>query len=263
MNTGSESIAGARGSGPGFSRGRWFLPSLLAVAVGGGMALAAAWVKLPEPPAPANGASRAAPDLVVTRLRALPAGGEVRERLRLLDPTPLFLPGGVGAEASGTAARLEQRQGGAVGAGIPPALAFADQSPARDILRPQPPRSGLEAEKWGAADRWFAGMSRKGDVSDLPAPLKSAGGSLEVFSVGRGERVAKVELPEGPALSAPSWRPLELRVLVDAAGPVALPAIIRGSGVDEVDEFLRETIAKEVLPRLRLRPGAYRLMAGP
>ncbi len=263
MRATSDSVEDARGAGPDFARGRWFWPAFLALVVGGGMALAAAWVKLPEPPESAVDATPAAPDLVVTRLRSLPVGGEIRERLRLLDPSPLFLPGGVGAEAAGTAARIEQRQGGAVGAGIPPALAFPDQSPAREILRPALPRSGLEAEKWGAADRWFEGMARQGEVADLPAPAGGARPSLEVFAAGRGERVAKVELPDSPTLSASGWRPLELRVLVDAAGPVASPVIIRGSGVDEVDEYLREAIAKDVLPRLRLRPGAYRLMAGP
>ncbi len=262
MHPTSQSAEGARGFGPALLRGRWFWPAVLALTVGGGMTLTAAWVKLPEPPTATVGAGRAAPGLVVTPLRSLPAGGETRERLRLLDPSPLFLPGGVGAEAAGAAARIEDRQGGAVGAGVPPALAFSAQSPARYILRPDSPRSGLEAEKWVAAGRWFDGMSRKGGVAEIPTKQRAESAFLEVFAAGRVERFAKIELPGNPALSASGWRPMEMRVLVNEVGPVASPVIIRGSGVDEVDNYLREIIAKELLPRLRLRPGFYRLIAG-
>lgn len=262
MHPMSQSAEGARGFGPALLRGRWFWPAILALAVGGGITLAAAWVKLPEPPAAAVAAGRAAPELVVTPLRSLPAGGETRERLRLLDPSPLFLPGGAGAESAGVAARIEDRQGGAVGAGIPPALAFSDQFPARYILRPDSPRSGLEAEKWVAAGRWFDGMSHKGELAEIPANQRGDKSFLEVFAVWHVERLAKIELPGDPALSVSGWRPMEMRVLVNEVGPVAAPVIIRGSGVDEVDDYLREIIAKELLPRLRLRPGSYRLIAG-
>lgn len=250
-----ESIDGARGA--------WFWPALLALGVGGGLAFAAAWVRLPEAPASFAGPVQAAPELVVTRFRALPAGEETRERLRLLDPSPLFLPAGVGSEAAGTVPRVEQRQGGAVGAGVPPALAFPDQAPARDILRPRNPNTGLEAEKWGATDRWFAGMSRTDEYARSPAASANPGGVLEVFIASDLRRVAKIELPADPVLSASSWRPMELRVLVDAAGPVSAPVVIRGSGVDEVDAVVREAVSKDLLPGLRLRPGAYRLIAGP
>lgn len=253
---------GVRGYVPGLYHGRWFWPSLLALVAGGGMTLAAAWVKLPQPPEANALSGRRAPELVVTRLRSLPAGGEIRERLRMLDPSPLFLPGGVGAEAAGATARIEDRQGGAVGADVPPALVFSDQSPARSILRPYSPRSGLEAEKWGAADRWFDGMSRQGKLAGIPASQQGAMAFLEVFAAGRVERIAKIELPSAPALAASGWRPLELRVLVNVTGLVASPVIIRGSGLDEVDDYLREVIAKELLSRLRLRPGSYRLIVG-
>jgi len=226
------------------------------------MTLAAALVILPDAPATFIAAERVAPELVVTRLRLLPADGEIRERLRLLDPSPLFLPGGVSADADVGNARIEHRQGGAVGAGIPPALAFSDQSPARDILRPDAPRSGLEAETWVTTDRWFDGMSRNGDGAQVAAPADGASIHVEVFAAGRVERMARIEVPSDPAFSADSWRSLELRVLVNEIGAVASPVIIRGSGVDELDERLCAVIAKELLPRLRLRPGAYRLIAG-
>ena len=75
--------------------------------------------------------------------------------------------------------------------------------------------------------------------------------------------MASVELPQEPALEAEIWQPVELSVLINAAGAVMSPVITSGSGVGEVDERVRTLVKQELLPRLRLRPGAYRLVVGP
>lgn len=86
---------------------------------------------------------------------------------------------------------------------------------------------------------------------------------MDVYRAGETIRVASEILPPDPALDSAIWRPVELSVLVDAAGVVAAPMVTSGSGTGEVDERVRTLVSREVLPRLPLRPGIYRLVVGP
>jgi hypothetical protein len=86
---------------------------------------------------------------------------------------------------------------------------------------------------------------------------------MDVFSQGVPGPIASLELPREPALEAEIWQPVELSVLINAAGAVMSPVITNGSGVGEIDERVRTLVKQELLPRLRLRPGAYHLVVGP
>jgi hypothetical protein len=70
-------------------------------------------------------------------------------------------------------------------------------------------------------------------------------------------------LPPEDLLRTSLWRPMELTVLWGTAGAVSAPVLIRGSGVPEVDERIQDLVRSDLLPGLRLRPGMYRLVAGP
>ena len=249
------------------ARMAWLAPAGVAAGVGALMVWGAGVVHVPN--AVGRGAADAEPalpSLRITRLDALPPGGEARERLRLLDPTPLIMPGGRFGGVQFTPDGPEDRPGGAAGAAIPPALAFPDQRPTRDILRPRPPADAAEASEMLVAGRWFAGMARFGEA---PGPGvdeaigQRAGGRLDVFSAGESRAMASAELPADDLLGAEAWRPIELSMVVSVAGPVTAPIIRTGSGSEEVDQRVRALLAREVLPRLALRPGSYRLVVGP
>lgn len=243
--------------------GGWALPIGLALAVGALMVWAADIVRVPS----ANKekiSSPTVPALDVTRLDWLPAGGEVRERLRLLDPTPLFMPGmrmdGVTSWPDGQ----EGRPSGDAGARIPAALIFPDQRPTREILRPSLPATPLAAADGVLAPRWFAGMARTEARPRTDLILsRSTGGRMDVYRSGVAERMVSIELPTDALLESTMWSPVEMTVLIDEVGVVAPPKVASGSGVGEVDERIRTLAKRDLLPRLLLRPGSYRLVIGP
>lgn len=263
---------------PSTARGAGFfsyraMPALVAAGVGGVMVWVAGAVRLPSaegggvdmPGANAPGGAPL-PTLNVTRLDTLPLGGEARERLRLLDPTPLIMPGGRFGGAQFTPDGPDDRPGGEAGSLIAPALVFPDQRPTRDILRPRPPGDAESAAVMVAESRWFAGMARIGEPDRggpaVPATLAGAG-RLDVFAAGEAVPVASAVLPADELLASETWRPFELSLVMGIAGPVTPPVVRTGSGVGEVDEWVRSLLAREVLPRLTLRPGPYRLVVGP
>lgn len=246
----------------------WFVPGAVAVVGGALLVLLAGFVSVPSGAESAEGKARGdLPELTVTRLDWLPAGGEVRESLRLLDPTPLFMPDGrITYAATSISMEIAERPGGDVTEPFAPALAFSDIGPAREILRPVSPGTPLEAVASASGSRWFEGLARV-DETSLPAedgpPSLVATGGVDVYRRGEGRRLVSTELPADAALAGVVWQPVELDVLINAAGVVAAPTVIAGSGVGEVDERVRVLVAQEIVPRLRLRPGAYRLVVGP
>lgn len=205
---------------------------------------------------------RRVPDLIVTRLDWLPAGGEVRESLRLLDPTPLFMPGDRMRGAAMASDGVVERPGGGVTESVPATFVFAETAPARGVFRSSLPNSPAGAAERVASSRWFEGMARTdGGVS--PGSDHAAGARMDVFLQGAATPLAGIELPAEPALEAELWQPIELSVLVNAVGAVTAPVVMAGSGVGEIDDRVRVLVKQELLPRLRLRPGVYRLVVGP
>jgi hypothetical protein len=160
----------------------------------------------------------------------------------------------------------EERPSGDAGAAIPAALMFPDQRPTRGILRSSPPATPLAAAQMVSGTRWFAGMARtesrpRRDVE--AAGSMGRGGRLDVYRSGASERLASIELPADALLESTMWSPVEMSVLIDAIGVVATPKVASGSGVGEVDDRIRTLARRDLLPRLLLRPGSYRLVVGP
>lgn len=246
--------------------GAWWLPVFSAIGVGGLMALAAGTVQVPSSAGAQVVPAMPVPELVVTRLDWLPSGGEVRERLRLLDPTPLFMPGTRAAGFDIASEGPGGRPGGDAGAPIEAELVFPDQRPARDVLRAKTPVTPLEATEAVLAPRWFDGMARTKALPPVsiegPAAL-SGSGRMDVYRSGEAVPQASVVLPNDAVLDATGWRPIEMNLLVNSAGVVATPKITSGSGVTEVDDRVRALARQDLLPSLLLRPGSYRLVVGP
>lgn len=237
-----------------------------AIGVGALMALAARTVQVPSSVEARVATAMPVPELVVTRLDWLPSGGEVRERLRLLDPTPLFMPGTRATGSDITNEGPGGRPGGDAGAPIEAQLIFPDQRPARDVLRSKTPVTPLEATEVVLAPRWFDGMAR----TEAPPPVSiegpaalSGSGRMDVYRSGEAAPLASVVLPNDAVLEATGWGPIEMNLLVNSAGVVATPKVTSGSGVAEVDERVRALARRHLLPSLLLRPGSYRLVVGP
>lgn len=273
MNAGAQAKPGrgaARGAVGGLAC--WLVPGAAAAVSGALMVWLAGLVRVPGSDGAemkhGAGVNRRGdlPELIVTRLDWLPVGGEVRESLRLMDPTPLFMPDGRTIHSAAISTEIAERPGGEVTEPFAPALAFSDIGPARQILRPVSPHTPLDAATFAGGARWFAGLAREDDA-DRDAvggpPALVATGRVDVYPRGGRERVASVAVPADATLDGANWQPVELDVLINAAGAVAAPIVTSGSGLGEVDERVRVLTTQEILPRLRLRPGAYRLVVGP
>ena len=246
---------------PDRSWGMRIVPFLVFVAGGALLVALAAGVNVPSSPLRPDLGERGAPELVLTRVERLPAGTALKERLQLLDPSPLFMPVAGSGGLGGPEGMPGHAEGNVTG-DFPPALRFAATAPAAAILRPQVPATPLAAAGKLAGGRWFDGLARQGDASVAEQGAVRAA-RVEVYALGEAGRVATVDLAKVSGLGAASWRPLTLTVLLDAAGAVTQPVVATSSGIDEVDERIRWIVGHELLPRLRLRPGIYRLEVGP
>ena len=260
---GREPVKTGRVAGP---RGRegWFLPGALAAVAALIMVLAAGEVRVPGWGSAAGTQAGEVPELKVVRLEWMPAGGRVRESLRLLDPTPLFMPADRFAEVSIASGEMADRPSGGVTKNFEPALTFSGTRPAKGILRPETPATPLAAAEFSASSRWFEGLARVDRAGETGAPsaIRSSG-RMDVYRRGEAASFSSVELPVDWAAGLADWQPVELNVLVNAAGAVSAPLVISGSGAGELDERIRSLVKDALLPRLRLRPGAYRLVVGP
>jgi hypothetical protein len=201
------------------------------------------------------------PTLVITRLERLPVGSELRERLWLLDPQPLFLPDERG-DMAGSPGLLGGRRESVATRSVPPAFHYPESAPARGISPPQVPASPAIAAVQVMDTRWFRGMARQ-EAADRGEASAIRLARVEVYPADDREVVAAADITSASGIGPGVWRPLTLTVLVNATGSVGQPTLVTSSGVDEIDERIRWIVGRELLPRLPLRPGIYRLEVGP
>lgn len=234
----------------------WFTVSIAAVGAPLLFVLAG-MIELPAPPRPEKATvSGKAPRLVLTRVETVRSTDPLGERLRLFDPTPLFLPvswDGVMPKPES----LRDSSGGAVVRSFPPRLRYEDGRELTRLLCPPTPTT-LAAAVELAGPRWFSGLARTLPDESTPAVV-SATAQVKVFRFGTGELVSAKAFAVDTGLAEGGWRPFKLMILVNDVGAVGSPSIIAGSGVDEVDEKLRGLVGREWGRALRLRPGSYRL----
>jgi hypothetical protein len=96
------------------------------------------------------------------------------------------------------------------------------------------------------------------------APLPPRAGFVEVVSARTGERVLAASLDA--AVRPPEdrlWAPVEYLAAVAPAGLAVPLAVITRSGVDEVDSFFRDYLARSFRIGERLPPGFYRVTVAP
>lgn len=253
---------GAKDAADGRARGRWLTGGLGAA----GAVLVftfAGLVELPDLPprgiaAGASGEFRA-PGLVLTRAETTRAEDVLGERLRLFDPTPLFLP--VARDGFAPRAEAVRDSGdGQVAREFPARLSYDEGRELTGILRPAALSVPAVAAEL-AAPRWFEGLART-TADGVPGPLATPAARVKFFRVGTGELVLDKVFGLDPKLADGGWGPLRLMVLVNEVGAVGAPSIVAGSGVDEVDERIRGLAGQEWVPASRLRPGIYRMEIG-
>lgn len=202
----------------------------------------------------------AAPELVILRADRLPAGGGVRERLWLLNPSPLYMPGGDEAGPAG----LPERPGGRAAELFAPALTFPDRWPGREILRPAALGSEAQAAGLLGEAKWFDGMGRSGEIE--PASLGDLPGQvirITLYKSGVAGAEAVFDRKRDGIPAGGNWRPMDLSVVVGEIGAIARPSVITSSGDGGVDEWVRRMVASEFLPKISLRPGIYRVEVSP
>lgn len=197
-----------------------------------------------------------APGLVLTRVSTLRSSDTLGERLRLFDPTPLFLP--VSWDGFMSRSELLSDSGrGEVLALFSPRLRFESGRELTQLLAPAVPTPQSAAVEL-AQTRWFSGLAKTfGD--DAGPSLDPAAVRIKVFRFGAGEQILDKAFEVDSELADSMWGAVKVMLLVNEVGVVGSPSIVVGSGIDEIDEKLRALVGREWGRALRLRPGNYRL----
>jgi hypothetical protein len=202
-----------------------------------------------------------APALNISSLDRLPRSDSTRDRLELLDPGPLFMPG-LDVAPGAVAAELKDRPGGRVAELFGAAMFFKDGGAGSELLQPAVFEKTIEAVSAITRSRVFDGLARH-DSSALNAVTKLREGKVEFYREGQMVPDYEFDLSSLPGVVLTNWRPMEFRLLVGANGiPVQLVQAA-SSGADELDAAVRAKLTKDLLLKVRLKPGNYRILAGP
>lgn len=177
----------------------------------------------------------------------------------LLDPTPLFLP----TKWNATPGEVRPPEmGGRFQRFDNPIFTFLDTE--LKLKLPMPldvPKTPMEAV---AEDVRSAALSGLGRTDQTVTPLEARGAFLEIVASGTGRKVLAQPLAVTvPGKGRGNWQPLELTANVNAAGLVGPPMVTSSSGVDEVDAFFTNYLARTLRIGERLGPGFYRISIGP
>lgn len=187
------------------------------------------------------------------------AGGDrvLQERSEFFDPTPLFLPTPRNAGQGGLAAKFVAQ----------PGQVFLDFPPKPGIGQATLPPYGTDvvSAPEGLADVMaraneapFAGL---GEIGQAAKRVEARAAFIEVKSM-QGNVILTSTVG---AVAAPrtDFGPMEFLANLSAAGLVGDPLLVSGSGVEEVDNFFRDYLAKSFRLGEKLAPGAYRVVIGP
>jgi hypothetical protein len=182
----------------------------------------------------------------------------LRERAEYFDPTPLFFPTewnfGQGPLKDNVRREPEQVFGS-----FEAKLTFTEQNFKTRSTETTPVPERLADVLGQGNERPLGGM---GQVDRQSAALSSRSGYLEVSSLIDG-KIVMVQQFTDKALPHPDFKPLEFIAVVSSGGLVGEPALVTGSGWEEVDSFLRTYLVKTFRLGERLNPGRYRVMIGP
>lgn len=184
----------------------------------------------------------------------------LREHLLLTDLKPLYLPTERNAGTRTLPAGV-RRAPGDVFVAFPPRLQFPGERLPVFIeapsVAPANAVAALTANARGQLDEFG-----RVDPAAKAAVVPSAG--ITIRSLREGTPVLRdVVGVEGSPLATRDWDRVEFSVVVDPAGLVGVPVLLRGSGVEEVDGFLPGYLTRGFRLGERLPPGVYRVIVSP
>lgn len=224
---------------------------------GGALAVIAAWAWWSQATLAAAGAGRAAPEAFIQLTGRGDAAVDriLREQAAFQDATPLFFP----TEANFRSLNLAAgRPLGQVFQDFPEVLKFQADAPRFGAEVVTPPETPAELmEKGNEAP--FAGF---GQVEDERGTLQARWARVEAKSLQDGKLALAFDIGSAGSPAA-EFGPLEFAAKVNPAGLVGSPVLLRGSGVDEVDNFARDYLVKTARIGAQLPPGNYRITVGP
>jgi hypothetical protein len=183
---------------------------------------------------------------------------ELRGAGMVIDPSLLYLPNPWSAQSSAAGAELLGR----------PVDSFQDFSARRffdssiGVQVPLPvdvPNAPIDTFRPMDSEAPFLGLGRQ--PRELPS-LPERAASIEVARQSSGERMLRLDI-SGPLPEADSgWQAAEFLLRVGPSGIEGTPALLRTSGVPEIDRFFSDSMDADLKLGLRLRPGIYRVKVG-
>ena len=179
------------------------------------------------------------------------------EQLAAYDPTPMFIP--TPMNNSGPVIEVEAHVGtGGPFEPLPPGL--TKTGPLR-FAAPVPVPSG-PVEGLRLTERTEAALALgRADVAGEGLVVRA--GQIEAISLDSGRVVVTHTMPEAPDMPGGDWQPLELMGAITRAGFVGELVVTSSSGSEEMDDFFRFHLRKNVRIDARLRPGFYAFRVGP
>lgn len=179
------------------------------------------------------------------------------EQLAAYDPTPMFIPSPMTSSDPGI---KEDVQGGTGGPFEPLAPDLTKNGPLR-FAAPVPVPAG-PVEGLRLTERTEAALALgRADVAGEGLFVRV--GQIEAISVDSGRVVFTHTMPEAPDMPDGDWQPLELMGAITRAGLVGELVVTSSSGSEEMDDFFRFHLRKNVRIDARLRPGFYAFRVGP
>lgn len=181
----------------------------------------------------------------------------VNDEAVLLDPTPLFLP----TKWNATQRELAPPDPGGRFQGFDaPKLSFAENELKLGLPAPiAVPAGPAEAVAADAPTSVLAGFGRV----DGPEVGPTARGAFVEIRLASDGRKVLAQAIDGPPPGKGGWAPVEFMARVDAAGLVGPLVVTDRSGLEEVDAFFANYLARTLRVGERLAPGFYRICVGP
>lgn len=214
-----------------------------------------AWVQIPVSP------KLPAPVGPLTSLQFKIPGDDAEsqllaEKLDAYDPRPLFVPLWMSSSGSADEARSGRLVSGPF-AELPSEL--TKDGPVRFPSLVPLPVEGVAVLKLTERPNAPLGIARAETVG---VPLVQRLACVEAVDTG-GAVVLSLELASAADFPGKDWAPLELLGSVGRAGLVGELALLAGSGSDEIDNYFRSLLGKNMRIGERLPVGFYTFRVGP
>ncbi|MFA6962918.1 MAG: hypothetical protein WC205_19350 [Opitutaceae bacterium] len=221
------------------------------------MVVAVAWLQLPSdyPSAPTMGARL--PVMVLTQLKPELSAELLAERLAAYDPTPLFIPTSMNSNEPPIPNDVRPGARGPFTEFAPELTKKGPLAFPSPVVVPAGPVEGLRLTERADAPLAMARADRAGGA--LPGRL----GQVEAALADSGRVVLTLNLPMADGLPVVDWQPLELMGAVTRAGLLGELVITASSGSDEIDDYFRSQLRRNVRIGARLSAGFYVFRVGP